>query len=91
MRTPEERREYRRLSGLLREVCIGYQSELPNGTTSVLLTNPNHKIRIKAYDQVGEDHRNHLKRDNLIGFSARAYGRLRNVTSPDPDGILAII
>jgi hypothetical protein len=54
MPTPEQQREYTRLSGLLQQVCIRHRHQLPEGTTSGLLPNPAHKVRLEAYDRNGK-------------------------------------
>lgn len=90
MPTPEQQREYTRLSGLLQQICLHYAQELPSGTTSVLLTNKDRKVRLEAY-----------KNSDVIGvipndktspaFTADLTRHFADVTSPDPDGVIAIV
>jgi hypothetical protein len=90
MPTPEQQREYTRLSGLLQQVCMRYARELPSGTTSVLLTNKDRKVRVEAY-----------KNSQIIGiipndktspaFAADLTRYFADVTSPDPDGVVAMV
>lgn len=90
MPTPEQQREYTRLSGLLQQICIHYAQELPSGTTSVLLTNKDRKVRLEAY-----------KNSDVIGvipddktsaaFTADLTRYFADITSPDPDGVIAIV
>ena len=90
MPTPEQQREYTRLSGLLHQICVRYAQELPSGTTSVLLTNKDRKVRLEVY-----------KNSDVIGvipndktspaFTADLTRYFGHVTSPDPDGIIAIV
>jgi hypothetical protein len=90
MPTPEEQREYTRLSGLLQQICMRYAQELPSGTTSVLLTNKDRKVRLEAY-----------KNSDVIGviphdktspaFTADLARYFADATSPDPDGVIAIV
>jgi len=90
MPTPEEQREYTRLSGLLQQICMRCAQELPSGTTSVLLTNKDRKVRLEAY-----------KNSDVIGvipddktspaFTADLARCFADVTSPDPDGVIAIV
>ena len=89
--TPKQQREYLRLSGLLQQICIHYRKELPKGTTAVRLTNPAQKVRLEAYDKSG-------KSLGIISEDKTSFAFLRelatffaNETSPDPDGILALI
>lgn len=90
MPTPEQQREYTRLSGLLQRICMHYAQELPSGTTSVLLTSKDRKVCLEVY-----------KNSDVIGvipndktspaFTADLARYFADVTSPDPDGIIAIV
>ena len=90
MPTPEQQREYTRLSGLLQQICMHYAQELPSGTTSVLLTNKNRKVRLEAYkhsDVIGV-----MPNDKTsTAFAADLTRYFADVTSPDPDGVVAIV
>jgi len=77
------------VSLLLREVCLGYQSELPSGTTSVVLKNPNHKIQVEAYDQTGKLIGIIPSEKTSSAFQHELTAIFGNVRSPDPDGIIA--
>jgi hypothetical protein len=89
MSTPQQQ-EYARLSGRLQQICMRYGQELPAGTTSVLLTNKDRKVRVEAY-----------RNSEVIGvipneatsaaFTSDLTRYFANVTSPDPDGIIAIV
>src|SRR5258708_4478865 len=90
MPTSEQQREYTRLSGLLQQICTHYSPELPGGTTSVLLTNKDRKVRVQAY-----------RNSELIGiipnektstaFASDLTRCFADITSPDPDGVIAIV
>jgi hypothetical protein len=56
MPTPEQQREYTRLSGLLQSIGIRYRGELPKGTVSLSLklTGAGSKILVEAYDGLGK-------------------------------------
>jgi hypothetical protein len=54
MRTPEERLEYVRLASLLQRICVCYRRELPEGTTSVVLTNLGNKVQLSAFGWGGQ-------------------------------------
>ena len=84
---PEQQREYLRLSALLQQICIHYRQELPEGTMSVLLTNPAQKVRIESYDKAGKS-LGVIPNDKTSSGLATFFA---NVASPDPDGILALI
>ena len=67
-----------------------YAQELPSGTTSVLLTNKDRKVRLEAY-----------KNSDVIGiipnektssaFAAELTRYFADITSPDPDGLITIV
>jgi hypothetical protein len=87
----EQQREYLRLSGLLQQICIRYRQELPDGTTSVLLTNPDHKVRIQAYDRAGRPIGIIPNDKTSSAFQHDLEESFGNVISPDRHGILALI
>ena len=91
MLKPEQQREDLRLSALLQQICIHYRQELPDGTTSVLLTNPDHKVRIEAYDRAGKPIGIIPNDKTSSAFQHEIATFFGDVTSPDPDGILALI
>ncbi|MGC2285325.1 MAG: hypothetical protein WA542_08755 [Candidatus Acidiferrum sp.] len=90
MPTPEQQREYTRLSGLLQQICMRYSWELPDGTTSVLLTNKVRKVRVEAYrnsEVIGI-----IPNENTsTAFAADLTRYFADITSPDPDGVIAIV
>ena len=88
---PEQQREYLRLSGLLQQICIHYRQELPDGITSVLLTNSDQKVRIEAYDKAGKSLGIIPNDKTSSAFQRELATFFANETSPDPDGILALI
>jgi hypothetical protein len=54
MPTPEQQREYTRLSGLLMAIGQRHYKELPKGTVSLSLTLGGSKIVVEAYDKLGK-------------------------------------
>jgi hypothetical protein len=54
MPTPEQQIEYTRLSGLLQAIGHRYYKELPNGATSLRLTNTGGKVLLEVYDRLGK-------------------------------------
>jgi hypothetical protein len=91
MPTPEQQREYARLSGLLQAIAMRYYWELPNGSTSLLMKVENGKVLVEAYDQHGKHVGTVPNESTSSAFCAALEGTFSLVTSPDPDGIIAII
>ena len=89
--TPEQQREYLRLSALLQQICIHYRRELPKGTTAVRLTNPAQRVQIEAYDKAGKSLGVIPNDKTSSAFQRDLATSFANETSPDPDGILALI
>jgi hypothetical protein len=54
MPTPEQQREYTRLSSQLQAIGLRHMKELPVGATSLSLTVPNGKIVVDVYDRAGK-------------------------------------
>jgi len=89
MPAPEQQREDTRLSRLLQEICRYYIRELPTGTTSVLLTNKDHKVRVEAYDRTGKAIGTVPNEKTSAAFNTDLTRFFANVVSPDPDGVVA--
>jgi hypothetical protein len=89
MPTSEQHREYSRLSHLLQQVSIRHRQELPDGTTSVVLTSLAHKVRLDAYDRNGRPIGTIPDEETSSAFlnDLRFFD---NVTSPDADGIVVL-
>jgi hypothetical protein len=90
MPTPEQQREYTRLSSRLQQLCLLYYHEIPEGTTSVLLTITDRKARLAAYKSNGDLIAVFPNASTSIGFR-EALTRIANVSSLDADGITAIL
>lgn len=54
MPTPEQQREYTRLSGLLQAIGHRHYKELPKGSASLALTVNDGKVLVEAYDNRGK-------------------------------------
>jgi hypothetical protein len=54
MPTPEQRREYTRLSGLLQDIGMRYRKELPRGSKSLAVTVNGGKVLVEVYDIGGK-------------------------------------
>jgi hypothetical protein len=91
MPTPEQQREYTRLSGMLQQICMRYMRELPAGTTSVRLTNKDRNVLVVAYDQNGKPIGTVSAENTSPAFTSDLKRYFANVTSPDPDGVTAIV
>ena len=91
MLKPEQQREYLRLSALLQQICIHYRQELPEGTTSVRLTNPAQKVWVEVYDKAGKSLGIIPNDKTSAAFQRELATFFANETSPDPHGILALI
>lgn len=89
MSTPEQHREYIRLSGLLQQVCRHHMRELPKGTTSVLLTNEGHEVRVQAFDGAGKAIGTVPNENTSAAFRADLTRAFANVIFPDPNGVVA--
>jgi hypothetical protein len=91
MPTPEQQREYTRLSGLLQAIGMRYYVELPSGSSSLLMKVKNGKVLVEAYDQSGKLIGTVPDENTSSAFRAALEDTFSLVTSPDPDGIIAII
>ena len=91
MRTPEERLEYLRVSALLKQICARYRRELPDGTTSVILTNLGHKLRLSAYGWGGKPIGAIPNERTSSAFLDDLTESFAHVESPDPKGIFAVV
>ncbi len=54
MPTPEQQRQYTRLSGQLQAIGLDYHRELPSGSTSLLLKVSDGEVLVEAYDPHGK-------------------------------------
>ena len=54
MPTPEQQREYTKLSGQLMAIGQRYRRELPEGAVSLALTVNDGKVLVQVYDRVGK-------------------------------------
>ena len=84
----QQQREYLRLSGLLQQICIRYRHQLPTGTTSVRLTNQNQEVTAEAFDGKGQS-LGTVPASTVLGQELSK--NFANVTSPDPDGVIALV
>ena len=91
MPTPEQQREYSRLSGLLQAIGMRYYKELPSDSTSLLMKVENGKVLVEVYDRVGKFIGAVPNETTSSAFRAALEDTFARTISPDPDGIVAII
>ncbi|SRR5258706_13756767 len=91
MPTPEQQREYTRLSGLLQAIGMRYIKELPDGSTSLLMKVNDGKVLVEAYDQKGKVIGTVPNDKTSSAFGAALQNTFEHTVSPDPDGVIAII
>jgi hypothetical protein len=91
MPTPEQQREYVRLSGLLQAIGMRFYNELPSGSTSLLMKVENGKVLVEAYDQRGKRIGTVPNENTSSAFRATLESTFARTISPDPDGIIAIV
>ena len=89
--SPEQQKEYSRLSALLQAIGIRHRAELPSGTTSLLMKVTNGNVRVEVYDRTGmkigdipDDRTSSALRDTL-------RQTFQSAVSPDHDGVIAPI
>jgi hypothetical protein len=90
MPTPEQQREYTRLSGMLMTIGQRHYKELPEGTTSLSLTLPASKIVVEAFDKLGKSIGTVPNETTSSVFASdlqRAFGR----ETFSADAIIAIV
>jgi hypothetical protein len=90
MPTPEQQREYTRLSGLLQDIGMRYRKELPRGSTSLAVTVNDGKVLVEVYDNGGKvigKVPNESSSFALRNDLERAFGK---ATLPD-ENVIAII
>lgn len=91
MPTPEQQREYTRLSGLLQAIGMRYIKELPSGSTSLLMKVNDGKVVVEVFDQKGKLIGTVPNEKTSSTFRAALQSTFQHTVSPDPDGVGAII
>lgn len=89
--SPEEQKEYSRLSSQLQVIGLRYKTELPCDATSLLMKVNEGKVQVEVYDRTGKkigdipgDRTSSALRDAL-------QQTFQSAISPDHDGIIALI
>lgn len=83
MPTPEQQREYTRLSGLLNALCTRHRKEFPSNTCSLALTNSDDKILVETYDNKGKLIATLPQANTSVQFYADMEKYFKGVTLPD--------
>jgi hypothetical protein len=83
MPTPEQQREYTRLSGQLQFMGQRYFKELPHGTVSLVLTVNEGNVLLEAYDRMGRKLGDIPNRWTSGAFRSELENLFGNVTLPD--------
>jgi hypothetical protein len=81
----------RTLSGLLQAIGMRYYKELPSGSASLLMKSDNGKVLVDAYDQAGKVISSLPNENTSSGLGATLERAFVGTTSPDSDGVIAII
>src|SRR5260221_7487915 len=91
MPTPEQQKEYARLSGLLQVIGMRNIKELPSGSTSLLMKVNDGMVTVEAYDQKGKLIGTVPNEKTSSAFRTALQSAFEHTVSPDPDGVVAII
>jgi hypothetical protein len=89
--SPEQQKEYTRLSGQLQAIGIRHRAELPCGTTSLLMKVTDGNVLVEVYDRMGKkigDIPDGKTSSALRGVLQQTF---QSAISPDQDGVIAII
>jgi hypothetical protein len=87
MPTPEQQRQYSKLSGELQELSHSFLPSLPDGTASLHLHSNGGQVQLDAYDATGKIIRK-LQSDQIPEPFREAIQRLGREDCPDADGII---
>jgi hypothetical protein len=86
--TPEELRQYRRMSAMLREIGRIFSRELPTATASLHLCWRDGLTRLDAYDRTGR-FVGRLLAVHMSESFRQAIERLGKERCPDPEGVVS--
>lgn len=90
MPTPEEQRQYTKLSAALQKLYHSFSSELPAATASLHLHSVAGHSRLEAYDVAGKILKT-LPTEQTPKPFRDAIDRLALENCPDPDGIVCLL
>jgi hypothetical protein len=91
MPTPEQQKEYSKLSRQLQAIGLRYKAELPSGSTSLLMKVKGGKVVVDAYDRMGKLIGTVPNDKTSPAFSALLQSTFEHTVSPDPAGVVAPI
>jgi len=91
MPTPEQQSLYTLLSGQLQAIGLHYRNELPRGSTSLLMKVRDGQVLVEAYDVSAKKIGTIPDEKTSAAFRSDLDAAFLRSTSPDPDGVVAII
>lgn len=90
MPTPEEQRQYTRLSAALQRIGHTFSRELPTGTTSLHLHSVNGQPYLDSYDRAGEIIAT-VRADQMPQPLRDPIECIAREPCPDPDGVVCLL
>jgi hypothetical protein len=91
MPSPDQQREYTRLSALLQAIGIRHRAELPSGATSLLMKVIDGNVLVEVYDRMGKRIGDIPDTKTSSALRAALQQTFNSAVSPDHDGVVAII
>jgi hypothetical protein len=89
--SPEQQKEYTRLSSQLQTIGLRYKTELPSGATSLLMKVNDCKVRVEVYDGMGKKIGDIPDNRTSSALRDALQQTFHSAISPDHDGIIAAI
>jgi hypothetical protein len=90
MPTPEQQREYARLSGQLQSIGQQYFKELPHGSVSLVLTVNQGNVLVEAYDRLGKKLGDVPNPWTTSAFRSELEDAFAQVTLPDENVVATV-
>ena len=90
MPTPEQQREYTRLSAQLQSIGQRYFKELPHASVSLVLTVNDGKVLVEAYDRLGKKVGDIPNPTTSSAFLSELESAFAQVTLPD-ENVIAMV
>jgi hypothetical protein len=89
--SPEQQKEYDRLSGLLQAIGIRHRAELSINATSLLMKVTDGNVLVEVYDRMGKKIGDVPDGKTSSALRDALQQTFQSVVSPDHDGVIAII
>ncbi|MGA8086434.1 MAG: hypothetical protein WCA10_03955 [Terracidiphilus sp.] len=89
--SPEQQKEYTRLSALLQAIGIRHRPELPSGATSLLMKVMDGNVLVEVYDRMGKKIGDIPDAKTSSALRDALQQTFQSAISPDHDGVIAII